>query len=217
MIILTPDAKYKFIGRDNDEDDEAVVRETWVENVYEINEGLLDDTGIMIDIGANIGSVSVFAASLGDKVKVYAYEPEPHNLELLEQNVQLNGLEKQIRVFDQAVWSHSQKLKITDGSGSSEIADKGQTVEATRLVDIFADNRIANCDLLKLDVEGSEYQIIPATPIEILRKIKHLRMEFHKPPEAVQFGLLVYILAQVFNLHIVGQADVGGNIYGDRF
>lgn len=226
MLLLTPNGKYRFWGRDVDEDDEAVVAESWVENVYEIHEGLFGDSNVMIDIGANIGATSIFAASLSDdwedkqKIKVLAYEPEPHNIDYLYENIKTNGKEDQVKVFKYAIGGRREMVYINDGSGSSQIgADEitGQKVEQIRLEDIYADNKVANCDLLKIDVEGSEYDIILNTPDDILKKAAHIRIEFHAYGKGRDFGKMIDKLCRNFNVHIVGKPDVGGNIYADRY
>ena len=50
---------------------------------------------VVIDVGANIGYYSLLAAQAG--ATVYAFEPEPHNFDLLQRNVALNGFE--VRAF----------------------------------------------------------------------------------------------------------------------
>ena len=41
-------------------------------------------------------------------------------------------------------------------------------------------NKIETCDLLKIDCEGSEYQILPAVSKETFARIKNIAMEFHE-------------------------------------
>ena len=48
---------------------------------------------IIVDAGANVGYYTVIGSRLvGDRGKVYAFEPDPSNFELLRKNVELNGL-----------------------------------------------------------------------------------------------------------------------------
>ncbi len=48
-----------------------------------------------IDIGANIGYYSLhMAKAVGAMGKVFAFEPDPSNLERLDRNISLNGVEK---------------------------------------------------------------------------------------------------------------------------
>jgi hypothetical protein len=47
---------------------------------------------VVVDIGANIGYYTLLAAHLvGDKGKVFAFEPDPNNYDLLCKNIEVNG------------------------------------------------------------------------------------------------------------------------------
>ena len=55
---------------------------------------LLESATTFVDIGANIGYFTVFGSRcLGAKGRVWAFEPEPRNFALLQQNIDLNALE----------------------------------------------------------------------------------------------------------------------------
>lgn len=56
---------------------------------------------IWLDLGANIGTFSLFC--LSKNAKVIAFEPEPKNFEILEKNIKFNHFEKNIKIFQQAV------------------------------------------------------------------------------------------------------------------
>lgn len=232
ILLLTPDSKYLFEGREEGQDlcidknsDWKVVKETWIENVYQINPSDFGDTGIFIDIGANIGAVSVYVASFNNaldvgskRIKVFAYEPEPHNLSLLSKNIKRNNLVDDIKIIPKAVFSTS-PIMISNKGGDSSVLQTlkdSSEVEAVSLESVFANNKIASCDVLKMDVEGAEYDILLNTDIEILRKIKYLALEFHCGHNR-EFGKVVAKLAEVFNLHILGTPSRGGYIYGRRY
>lgn len=58
-----------------------------------------DKEGIFIDIGANLGYFTcLLSRTLSKKAHVYAFEPEPENLALLESNIGLNRLEN-VKIF----------------------------------------------------------------------------------------------------------------------
>ena len=46
----------------------------------------------LFDVGANIGVISIGMVKLGIAQQAVAIEPEPHNVDLLEENIRLNGL-----------------------------------------------------------------------------------------------------------------------------
>jgi hypothetical protein len=84
MTSILNHENYNFQIREYAEDpsddhnlDFKVVNETWIENVYRIHQGQFFGGGVFVDIGANIGSVSLFVDSFNkdrpddSKIKVY--------------------------------------------------------------------------------------------------------------------------------------------------
>ena len=49
---------------------------------------------ILLDVGANIGTIGIFGISKGYFDKCIAFEPDPNNFKLLKQNVLLNDLDE---------------------------------------------------------------------------------------------------------------------------
>lgn len=56
-----------------------------------------------IDLGANVGAFSVWAASQHPSIHIHAYEPDPVMCDLIEHNLKLNKLNKQVDVFNSAI------------------------------------------------------------------------------------------------------------------
>lgn len=217
MIILTPHQDYRFIGRDEPtEVDRLVVKETWVENVYQIEAGDFYESKLLIDIGANIGSVSIYAASLSPDIKVIAYEPENDNHTLLHDNIKLNDIGDRITVIKKAVSDKRGTTGITNQMGNSQITNdkSAETVEVITLDDVMSD--IAECDILKIDVEGSECEIITGASDVTLNKVRYITLEF-SAQTIDRFGAMVSKLSRCYNLHIIGSHEKGGQIYGRRY
>ncbi|MFQ5729065.1 MAG: FkbM family methyltransferase [Waddliaceae bacterium] len=174
----------KCITRGNNKDDRAVIKTVWLNKVYILNEDDLQDGSIVIDIGAQIGVFSVFSASYANNIKVYAYEPFPDNYKLLIENIEVNKLEKHVYPFDVAVTDSSEKIKLfidergTTGHSVIIPQEKHVTVNSTTLTDIMEANKISQCDLLKMDIEGAEYPVLYSTPNHIFRKIKRIYLEY---------------------------------------
>ncbi len=122
----------------------------------------------VVDAGANTGYYTLIGSRLvGDKGKVYAFEPEPANFELLQKNVRLNGLTNV--VLERKALSNRNgtlKLFIADNNkGDHRIyqpADESRPsidVEAVRLDEYFKDYK-QGIDFLKTDTQGAEGLII---------------------------------------------------------
>lgn len=235
MIILTPKADCRFYARDPSDDpsddhdlDYKVVKEAFVENVYQIEPSDFNDSGIFIDIGANIGAQSIFVANFNEgrdkkkpKIRVIAYEPEPHNLDYLWQNLEVNEVADKVTVHEQAIWLDNKGVNISNRGGNSSVfehpkADGYTEVSTATLEQIFTDNKIDDCDVMKIDIEGAEYHILTAASKETLQKIRYLVLEFDGGHEA-EFGPMVANLAKWFGLHILGSPVRGGYIYCRRY
>jgi len=123
---------------------------------------------VVVDIGANIGYYTLLAAHLvGDEGKVFAFEPDPYNYDLLCKNIDVNGYRNVIPV-QKAVSSKSgetelflDKSNLGGHSLSEANVDKGAsiTVEVTSLDDYFK-NKDCEIDVIKMDVQGSEMEVL---------------------------------------------------------
>ena len=67
---------------------------------------------VVLDIGANIGYYTlIFAELVGEKGKVYAFEPDPTNFDLLRKNVEINGY-RNITLIQKAVSNKNGKISF---------------------------------------------------------------------------------------------------------
>jgi FkbM family methyltransferase len=141
--------------------------------------GALQPGKWFIDVGANIGTQTVYAMRSGKFCGVIAVEPEPHNLELLRRNIAYNGLTDQVHVVAAAASSSNANatlIRDRQNFGAHSIEPNwsdtpGTTVTvATRTIDdTLKSLNIAPTDigLVWIDVEGHE--------IEALRGMQNLR------------------------------------------
>ena len=224
--------KYSFQIRESAEDpsydhnlDFKVINETWEENVYRIYEDQFSGEGIFVDIGANIGAVSIFVDSFNNdrgynnKIKVYAVEPEPNNLLLLNQNIQNNPV-KNITVVNNAIWHQQEMVSISNRGGNSSIVnlenENKTEVLAITMESLFSKYNIKEVDVMKIDIEGAEFGLIINTPAETLAKINRLVLEFDKSFDG-SFGKMIEKLAKQFGIEILGSPERGGYVYANRY
>jgi FkbM family methyltransferase len=174
----------------------------------------------MVDIGANIGAVSIYAASLGDHVRVLAVEPEPDNLKLLRQNIDDNAVAAQVHVCEAAVSGGRGVGYILPGHGHSVLqadpSPDSTEVSVLSLAGLFEDYGIDECDVLKVDIEGAEYPLIAGADLDTLRRVRYLTLEFDAADDET-FGAMITKVAKVFNTHILGSPERGGYVYCRRY
>ncbi len=147
--------------------------------------GKITDNSTVVDIGANIGTFSIFAAFSAKNTKVYAYEPADETFTLLKENVETNHLENTIKLFKLGVSGRKEtrQFYLSEKSvwHSFYQTDEKQSVREISCIsmkDVFNDNNIKTIDVLKLDCEGAEYEILYNIPDEYFSRIKNIRMEY---------------------------------------
>lgn len=208
--------------------DRIVIREIFGENVYQVFDNDIMDTGIVIDIGANIGAFTMYAELLG--AKVFSYEPDPQNFDILKMNIANNKFNAVLH--QKGVYNERGSFELWPGQGASFIVGnktespsvkenlesgkvKTSTIETVTLEDVYIENKIVYCDILKIDVEGSEYKILEAHP-DVIAKAKYITMEFHHTDE-ITFGKMISKLSLTHNIHIIGRYNNGGQVYAKRY
>lgn len=172
-------------------DDRHVVFEIFVENIYPAP---VRSGDIVVDIGAQIGCYSVRAARRG--ARVFAFEPFPENFAALQRNIALNGLTG-VQAFPHAVGpesaartmflpddaGHTGRYSLFPGRGSKTLDVACRSLDA-----IVRENALERIDVVKIDCQGSEYEILFGASRETLAKIRRMIVEceiFDRPDWSV--------------------------------
>lgn len=169
--------------------DRVVISNMLVKNAFALDKKELGRASVVVDIGAHIGAFSAYAASLAKGGRVYAYEPEKDSFDLLVQNITVNRLEARVIPVNSAVSGSRGTARLFIGSEtfghSTEVSVSTEctTVPCTSLGDIFKDNKIEECDLLKINAEGAEYSILFGADKDILSRVGQLYMHCHNVDE----------------------------------
>jgi FkbM family methyltransferase len=117
----------------------------------------------MVDVGANIGTHSLYAGrAVAPGGHVYAFEPEPGTRSVLERNLSANGL-KNVIVSGECVTDKPGRvvLNINADSAKTSMVRAGKSqieVHADSLDNLLP--RDIDIDLLKIDVEGADYKVL---------------------------------------------------------
>lgn len=221
LLATSHSPQHNFWVRTDSKSDLAVIREIWCENVYEVQDGDIDDTGVVVDLGANIGAFSVFAAQLRpDKItKVIAVEPEPHNLEMLYKNIKQNNMQEVIEVMPYIVLGHTGGfMGISDEHGGSRVMptqDATAKAQVISLADLLKKCGVEYVDILKIDVEGAEADIILKASKDTLNLFRYITMEIDRTNSVM--GQIVEKLSETHQLKLVGSHETGGMLYGRRY
>ena len=174
------------------------------EDVYALRALRLRKNPIVFDIGANIGIFSVVVAKLFPDAFITAVEPVRQNISLLRQNIEINQVSSRVKIIEKAVTSDRRPLELwTDQGrrGSSTAFPEKRTseridVQSLTLDDLFFN--VSTVDLLKLDIEGGEYEVVVA--LKSWSKVLNFRGELHKFLDAQDpYALDLFIKQKVKN------------------
>ena len=172
--------------------DWGVVHELYFKGVY--NRAMsyvrgLPGRPVILDFGANIGLFSLMVAVTHAGAEIHAYEPGPPNFRLLEINRLANAaLEKRIHLHNQAVGAETRVAEwIFDDQNPAASGFYGQTGDRFP-VPIRAFSEIIQAlpgeiALVKIDIEGAEYELLAGTPPETWQRIQAVSIEIHDDPK----------------------------------
>ena len=155
----------------------------WLIGEYKRKNFEIKTDDVVIDVGGHIGLFTLYASQFCKTGSIFTFEPVKENFELLSENVSSNNL-NHVKSFNLAVSNSSSSVTLylnEDTAGHSMFSKSSQsiTVNSISLKQIFDDNNIDRCDFLKLDCEGSEYEIIKNLPSEYFQKIQKMIIEYH--------------------------------------
>lgn len=220
--------------------DETVIREVWDEHTYQWGPTELAGTTVL-DLGANIGAFSVWAAACG-ATTVRAVEPDEQNFQRLRTNLELNRRDLKISIQSRQVaaaaengqvlvgrapsaagcWTAPLLPDCQDCKGADDLVVPGQNLET--LLDGLGDEVVVKCD-----VEGAEYDLFRTATEPALRRIARLVLEWHNPArpdglgerpwpeEPGAFGRLVETLSRFHAVSTRGMATRGGILWAARY
>ena len=196
--------------------DRAPLNDVWLEKSYEPSYfGVPFDWAscrTIIDIGANIGMFTLYAAASADNAKIFSYEPEPGNFGILQENIAANGLQPRVQAMQGAVSDRTGTMQMyfrtNDTGGHSLYRYPGESYEMSvsswSLADVFKAHGLSVCDFLKLDCEGGEYGILYGAGPELLQNIRCIALEYHhfsKEQRNQPAVLLEYLRSNGFTIY----------------
>lgn len=172
-----------------------VFKEIFMADVYNIEalRRVLPDDPLVIDIGANAGFFDILLLSKIKNAQIYAYEPLSSNIERMRSIASSNRrFDKSVIINPFAVTGTScetLRLFARDTEDNQVVAStlkdfdiantKELWIPAISFSEIMARISKAKIDLLKMDCEGSEYDIILNTPPDVVRRVQRMLIEVH--------------------------------------
>jgi FkbM family methyltransferase len=142
-----------------------------------------------LDIGANMGFYSIALSAENATLTVESFEPQPNVFEILTSNINLNEFRSRIHPHNTGVGTSKEEITMFiprfTGTGGASFKnlhnDEGESIQIKVPVDALDDLIKVEPDLIKIDVEGSELNVLkggartiklskPTVVVELLRK-----------------------------------------------
>jgi len=151
---------------------------------------LASNAKVLWDIGALFGFFSLAFALKGEDRLALAFEPNPGSREKLEECLHLNPTAK-VKVFDSAVGLPDKVVKFESGfhytaiaespgrSGEEASAERETVAIKTVSIDDLIERNLEPPDIIKIDVEGHEFDVLRGARKLLLAKKPALSLELH--------------------------------------
>lgn len=164
----------------------GIVNHVMCDRIYEketctfLEESLKNiDNPTFIDVGANIGLISLYMLKKVPNLKVYAFEPSPHQHMLFAKTIEENKISDKIQLFDLAASDKEDKILFFvhneancsgDGFHDTGRGGAGNSINVkTMPLDIWwKNNGQQKIDLIKVDTEGAELLVFKGAEEMIL-------------------------------------------------
>lgn len=160
-------------------------------------ENLCKQSFNIVEIGGNIGLYTVFGAAAVTSGRYRVFEPHPTNVRSLRLNVELNELD--VEVFQAAVVGRNGPDSImphipqqeTGGYSTGAYIDGAEGInrpgsETFKVITVLGSSLDDGVDLLKLDVEGAEFEILDSMGDSIAKSRPVVLCEVRRPDRTPQ-------------------------------
>jgi FkbM family methyltransferase len=136
-----------------------------------------EDINTVFDIGANVGGMTLAILERFPKATVFAFEPCKSTYDRLKRRVAASPYADRVKAFNHGFYSDDRtaQLSVTSSDAANSllrmapeyreacphIEELGtEDVELRRLDDFVRQHGIQHIDLMKVDVEGAEYEVL---------------------------------------------------------
>jgi FkbM family methyltransferase len=141
---------------------------------------------VIVDAGANIGMATLYYSQVYPKAKIIAIEPESSNYKMLVKNC---GNLPNVTLIEGALWSRERHLVIQNPNAEkwaysvaevrSPSESRAQDVRTVTVPGIMKSLGVDYIDILKIDIEGAEYELFNNGAQTWLGAVRQIVIELH--------------------------------------
>jgi FkbM family methyltransferase len=131
----------------------------------------------IFDIGANVGDLTFIMLDLFPNATVFAFEPCASTFQQLRERTEASPVRDRVRLFNHGFYDEpcSRALHVTSHHGANSMLEitpeyremnphirdlATEDIRLVRLDDFVAEHGVTHIDLMKIDVEGAEYEVL---------------------------------------------------------
>ena len=135
---------------------------------------------LIVDLGGNVGYTVLYFGHKFPKANIVVFEPHPEHVRQIREHIAINSLIDRVLVRAEAAGCTSGSIRLTDDGSCSllTLEDRRGSIQVP-VVDWFSAVGEQAIDLLKIDIEGSEYGILEDPRFAAL-DVEYLVMEWHE-------------------------------------
>lgn len=167
---------------------------------------------VILDIGANIGMFTLYAAREALNARVIAIEPFPETCEKLQEHVETNHLKHRVTIVNCAVTGkaggatmdsakripsqyrriHAPETATLNaahrGSAGAQHDQDGVSVRTQTLEEVLDQCGVGTADFVKMNIHGSEYDVLLSTGADVLKRCRTIAVQYHTLPKEMKTG-----------------------------
>lgn len=184
----------------------ASIKEFHEGDAYGLGDFKSNEIDSFLDIGANVGFVSIQARVFYRHAKIYALEPSSYTMEFLKKNI------KHLRIqYHQMALGNGETFYLyhpnvslknmfveEDGEENDEAKEECQSFTINQIFEKF--NLPTDSTFVKIDCEGGEAFLMEQDP-ELLKKCKRIAMETHT--RAVDYAMREWTTEVFSDTHVI--------------
>jgi FkbM family methyltransferase len=186
------------------------ILEVWIDEVYGRAGTHLCSGDLIVDAGANVGLWSIYIARRHPSCDVLALEPFPENFRYLQANISASALQN-ISAHRVALGGDFGTGRMTSAGNRSldhRLTGDNQPdapLPSTGIIPIQELFRLGSRDrigLLKVDIEGSEYDLFESADLSCIRRVDQIAIEYHDHIRPGTLQLLKRKLSDTHTLNV---------------
>ena len=137
----------------------------------------------------------------GKYEKIFAFEPDPSNFKVCEENIKNLNLNN-VNLINAGLWKENGELHFNaEGHGGSSISEAGSSsVNVVSLDDVLGDQRVT---FIKMDIEGAELEALKGAEKSIIANRPKLAIcIYHKPEDILEIPMYLLSLVPDYKFYI---------------